>query len=289
MNAAGAIANSEPRISVVIPTHNRLTCLQAAIDSVLAQTYPIHELWVVDDGSNDGSSEWVREHHPQIHLISQDNHGVSHARNRAIEQATGDWLAFLDSDDRWFPDKLSSQVGAISAEPAFRLCHCDEHWIRSGKRVNPKHKHKKSGGEIFANCLPLCAISPSAVLIKKSLFDEIGLFDESLPACEDYDLWLRITAREPVLYIDKPLLEKTGGHDDQLSRRYPAMDRYRLQALAKLLRGKTLTAEQTDLALAMFTTKLRIFCNGATKRGRHEAAEELMATYKDIANSVSIL
>ena len=283
------LAAASPTVSVIIPTHDRLERLPTAINSVHSQTYPIHELIVVDDGSTDGTADWITQHHPQIILLRQSNHGVSHARNRAIERSSGDWIALLDSDDRWYPDKLAEQLSALQQSPERRLCHCDEHWQRNGKRVNPKHKHRKYGGDVFSHCLPLCCISPSAVLIHRTLFDELGLFDESLPACEDYDLWLRICAREAVLYVDKALLEKTGGHLDQLSHRYPAMDQYRLQALAKLLRDHSLTESQTREASAMFREKFTIFSNGARKRLRHDTVDAMQAQYQDLLDSALIL
>lgn len=269
-------------VSVIIPTYNRIDSLSIAINSVLDQQYPADEIIVVDDGSTDGTSEWCKTTHPTVILITQANHGVSHARNRAIEIARGDWLALLDSDDRWFPEKLKFQMEAIGENPALRLCHCDEHWRRNGKRVNPKHKHRKYGGNVFRHCLPLCAISPSATLIHRSLFTDVGLFDESLPACEDYDLWLRITCQEEVLYLDQALLEKTGGHEDQLSQRYPAMDQYRLIALAKLLRAEQLSAEQRQQASEIFHDKLRIYCLGARKRGRHQSIQSMLSDYQDL-------
>lgn len=271
-----------PTVSAIIPTYNRIESLAIAITSVLEQQHSIYELIVVDDGSTDGTSDWCKRTYPDVILITQDNHGVSHARNRAIERAQGDWIALLDSDDRWYPEKLSVQLQAISQHPEIRLCHCDEHWIRNGKRVNPKYKHRKYGGEIFEHCLPLCAISPSASLLHKSLFTDIGLFDESLPACEDYDLWLRICCREEVLFVDQALLEKTGGHEDQLSHRYPAMDQYRLIALAKLLRRAELSATQRTQALETFHEKLRIFCLGARKRGREQTIQFMLSEYKDL-------
>lgn len=276
-------------VSVVIPTHNRLESLCVAIDSVLAQTYPIDELIVVDDGSTDHTTEHLTQYYPSIKLIQQSNHGVSHARNRGIELATGDWLALLDSDDRWFPGKINTQIKALASRPDIRLCHCDEHWIRNGKRVNPKRKHQKRGGEIFRHCLPLCAISPSATVIHRTLFDDVGMFDESLPACEDYDLWLRICAHESVLYIDQALLEKTGGHEDQLSQRYPAMDQYRLQALAKLIRTQGLSPTNLDLAMTTFTDKLQIYCNGARKRGRIDTISRLRLEFTDLISDSLIL
>jgi len=160
-----------------------------------------------------------------------------------------------------------------------RVCHTDEHWIRRGRRVNPKHKHQKYGGDIFARCLPLCAMSPSSVMIRRDVFDDVGLFDENLPACEDYDLWLRITVNEAVLYIDEALLEKTGGHDDQLSQRYPAMDRFRLEALAKLIASGKANPAQSALALSMFREKFAIFKNGAIKRDRHDIVSTLERHY----------
>lgn len=273
---------SYPTITAVIPTHNRLASVCRAIDSVLAQNYPALELIVVDDGSDDGTSNWISTHYPDVTLITQTNQGVSYARNRAIERASGEWIALLDSDDRWYPDKLRLQMEAIRTFPGFRLCHCDEHWLRNGRRVNPKQKHRKHGGDVFQYCLPLCAISPSASLIHVSLLADVGLFDETLPACEDYDLWLRISCREEVLYVDQPLLEKTGGHDDQLSRRYPAMDQYRLQALAKLIRSGKLCNEQEQLALTTFRQKLVIYRQGALKRSNTDVIEQLQHTYQDL-------
>ena len=278
---------SEYRVSVIIPTHNRLSRLPVAVDSVLEQTYSAHELIVVDDGSTDGTAQWLARERPSVTVIRQDNKGVSHARNRGIEAASGNWIALLDSDDRWYAHKLATQINALRNQPGHRLCHSDEHWLRNGKRVNPKYKHQKYGGSIFAHCLPLCAISPSAALIEKSLIEDIGLFDESLPACEDYDLWLRISARENVLFVDEALLEKTGGHDDQLSQRFPAMDRFRLQALAKLIRSGILSPSQLTLALSTFSDKLTIFINGAKKRGKHDSARQLLEQFDDVVLKIN--
>ncbi len=270
------------KISLIIPTLNRCESLSLAVQSALSQSQPLHEIIVVDDGSEDGTTAHIKKHFPTVTLITQTNNGVSHARNTGIKQATGHWIAFLDSDDQWFTHKVETQANAILANPNYRLCHCDEHWIRNGKRVNPMNKHKKRGGDIFEQSLHLCAISPSATIIKKELLDEVGLFDESLPACEDYDLWLRICANEPVLYIDEALLQKTGGHEDQLSKKYWGMDRFRLQALAKLLRQNVLSETQTALTLAVFEQKFNILCQGAIKRGNAERVTELEALYNDI-------
>lgn len=272
-------------ISVIIPSYNRCDSLCTALDSVLSQTRQPAQLIVIDDGSEDDTVQIVSERYPQVHLIQQQNHGVSHARNQGIQAATEPWIAFLDSDDRWFKNKIAVQMDAIASSPEYLICHCDEHWIRNGKRVNPMNKHQKRGGDIFEHCLPLCAISPSAVIIHQTIFDELGTFDESLPACEDYDLWLRICARHAVLFIEDALLEKTGGHDDQLSRKHWGMDRFRLHALAKLLRGTSLSEHQRALTQSVFMKKYTILLNGALKRDNHAFANELHALYSDLADN----
>jgi glycosyltransferase involved in cell wall biosynthesis len=257
------------KISVIIPSWNRADQLVAALDSVCTQSVAAHEIIVVDDGSTDNTRELLARHHPTVRYIFQQNKGVSHARNTGITAAGGDWIALLDSDDRWEPCKLERQQQAIHANPAYQLCHSDEIWIRNGKRVNPMKKHAKHGGRIFRHCLPLCVISPSAVMIHRDIFAEIGLFDETLPACEDYDLWLRICAVYPVLYIDQPLIIKTGGHADQLSRRYWGMDRFRIQALEKLLATGVLGEQDHAAAMETLLEKLAIMIQGAMKRDNH--------------------
>lgn len=258
--------DSEFKISAVIPTYNRQGTLQRAIDSILAQTYPADEIIVVDDGSMDDTRGLFKSPGYQtIRYIYQDNQGVSCARNTGINQARGNWIALLDSDDEWLPNKLELQVNALISRPEFNFCHTNEIWIRHGKRVNPMARHEKNGGYIFEKCLPLCVISPSSVLIKKTVFEQIGLFDEALPACEDYDFWLRYCAKHPVLYVDKPLLRKYGGHTDQLSRKYLGMDLFRLQSLIKLIKQNDLAREQIEAVKNTFFQKYSILYQGATK------------------------
>ena len=258
------------KISVIIPTWNRASCLGDALESVYAQRQLPHEVIVVDDGSTDNSREIIKRDFKDVRYLYQENSGVSSARNTGIQAADGDWIALLDSDDRWEPHKLECQQLALRAQPDAKLCHSDEIWIRNGKRVNPMKKHAKRGGLIFKHCLPLCVISPSAAIIKRELFDETGLFDETLPACEDYDLWLRICANHPVAYVDEPLLIKYGGHADQLSRRHWGMDRFRIQALEKIVASGTLNSDDLAAAQNMLQEKLRIVIEGAKKRNNTE-------------------
>jgi len=242
-------------ISVVIPTFNREHCINRALDSVLAQSYLPTEIVVVDDGSTDSTATLISKH--------------------GIRESIGEWVAFLDSDDEWLPQKLERQFVASKEASDYRLVHCDEIWIRNGKRVNAMNKHEKSGGHIFEKCLPLCAISPSAAVIKRDLLLEVGLFDEALPACEDYDLWLKICSREPVLYVEEKLLVKYGGHDDQLSRKHWGMDRFRVTALSNLVLTGALNVDQQTASKKMLIEKCHILLNGAEKRGNDSLKMEM--------------
>lgn len=268
------------RISVIIPTFNRLNTLPRALESILAQTLAAEEIIVVDDGSTDGTQSWISKNHPQCKVLQQENTGVSSARNLGISAASGDWIALLDSDDAWQPQKLALQMAALQASPGLRICHTEEIWIRNGKRVNAMKKHAKGGGQIFQRCLPLCVISPSSVILHRTLFEEYGLFDTSLPACEDYDLWLRLCAHEEVLFIDEPLTVKYGGHEDQLSHKHWGMDRFRVTALEKLLQSTSLSEQDRQATLETLITKTGILAQGAGKRGHHERAEHYLQLQK---------
>jgi glycosyltransferase involved in cell wall biosynthesis len=260
-------------VSVVITTYNRHQFLKGAVISVLNQDYQDREVIVIDDGSTDESMKEI-EGLP-VRYVWKKNGGISSARNKGIEVAQGDYIAFLDVDDQWMKGKLSTQMKRMEEE-GFSISYTDEIWIRNGKRINQKLKHKKYSGHIFEKCLPLCIISPSSVVIKREIFDKVGLFDESLPVCEDYDLWLRITAGHPVLFIERPLIVKRGGHDDQLSRSYEAMDKFRIQSLANIFKSGILNETQKIMAAEELRTKCRIVANGAKKRGRAEEAEHYL-------------
>jgi glycosyltransferase involved in cell wall biosynthesis len=265
------------QITVVVTTFNRKQWVERAVRSVLEQTRPADEIIVVDDGSTDGTGTRIQKRFPQVRYIRQENQGISAARNHGIENGTGSWFGFLDSDDIWLPKKLESQIRALQDNPEYRICHTNEIWIRRGKRVNPKKVHQKSGGDLFEKCLPLCLISPSSILMHREIFDRVGLFDPELPVCEDYDLWLRVSAYYPVLYIEEPLIVKYGGHADQLSRKYWGMDRFRIAALEKLIASEYLDNRRRTAALQMIVHKIRIFLNGARKRDK----EESIAVYQE--------
>jgi len=262
-------------IAVIIPTFDRQHFLGRAIDSVLSQTRPAHEVIVIDDGSTDGTAPWLKKEYPTVKLIEQANQGVSAARNAGIQQAQSEWIALLDSDDEWFPEKLERQVKELQKYPEILFCHTDEIWIRKGVRVNPMKKHQKFGGMIFSKCLDICRISPSSALFSRTLLDDVGWFDETLPICEDYDLWLRITAKFPVLFINDPLIIKYGGHRDQLSRSVDGIEQYRITALEKILKGPNLTKTDRSAAVQMLIKKLNIYLTGLKKRGKARQVDEI--------------
>ena len=223
--------NKSFEIATIIPTFNRKHTLQRAIDSVYDQKYISNEIIIVDDGSTDGTDEWIKKKYPQIIFLSQSNSGVSSARNLGIKAARSEWIALLDSDDEWLPEKLQKQVKSIESNPEYLCCHTNEIWIRNGVQVNQMKKHQKYGGNIFFKSLDMCRISPSSILFHKSILDQTGYFDESFTICEDYDLWLRISAKYPILYLDTPLIKKYGGHEDQLSKVSDGIEKYRIDVL----------------------------------------------------------
>ncbi len=257
---------TEPTVAVIIPTYNRRDWTLRAVESVVAQTRAPNEIVVVDDGSTDDTAEAVQQEFPEVRVGAIEHGGVSRARNHGVDSTTSHWLAFLDSDDQWQPEKLEVQLQAMH-QSGYRIGHCEETWIRNGRRVNPRDRHKKWGGFIYRHCLPLCCISPSAVILERSLFEEVGGFNESLPACEDYDLWLRICCQLPVCFVDQPLVVKYGGHDDQLSRTTEALDQYRVMALEHAYRISALSAGDRVATLETLVEKLEVLSPGAQKRG----------------------
>ena len=270
VNVFTVIPRNQSNISVVIPAYNRAHTLPRALESVFKQTLPAKEIIVVNDGSTD-DTKTILDNYPGLILIDQKNQGVSAARNRGIEYASGKWIALLDSDDEWLPTKLEKQWADICSNDKL-ICHTEEIWIRNGDRVNPMKKHQKFGGWIYEKCLPLCVISPSSVMIHESVFNDVGVFDESLDVCEDYDLWLRICVKYSVLFLDEPLIVKYGGHGDQLSKKHWGMDRFRVKALEKILESDELTEAQRKATLGMLNEKYQIIINGMKKRGKNEEA-----------------
>ena len=272
------------RVSVIIPTHDRAARLVRAVESVLAQSEPACEVIVVDDGSTDDTAGRMRVFGDRLRYERRAQRGVSAARNHGARIARGEWLAFLDSDDEWLPDKLRQQCALHRAQGDLAVSQTGEIWIRNGVRVNPCKHHAKPRGDIFGPSLHRCLVSPSAVLLRRDLFLEMNGFDEGLPVCEDYDLWLRLASRWSFGLVDAALVVKHGGHADQLSRRYWGMDRFRVRSLANLLSGEELQREQRDAAVRVLARKCAVLAKGARRRGRMAEAqsyEQLATRYAD--------
>jgi glycosyltransferase involved in cell wall biosynthesis len=270
------MAAGPPLVSVVIPTHNRWPMIAEAVQSVLTQTFGDFELIVVDDGSIDNTARLLSSCDSRVQVLSQPHTGVAAARNAGVARSRGKYIAFLDSDDLWSPAKLAIQADFMEHNPEMHICQTEEIWIRRGVRVNPKARHRKPSGDIFQRSLELCLVSPSAVMMTKELFYLAGGFDEWFPVCEDYDLWLRIAVAHPVFLIESPLVTKRGGHVDQLSRSTWGIDRFRVLAIAKLLRAG-LVGEKRQWALDSIRQKISILAAGAAKRGKLDQARKFEA------------
>jgi len=262
------------RVAVVLPTYNRAPLLARAVRSVLQQTFSDWELWIIDDGSTDDTRAVVKPFlsDPRVFYRYQENGGVSRARNHAMLATSAPYVAFLDSDDEWKPEKLARQVQFFDVNPGLRLVHCEETWIRGGVEIKPLKKHAKAGGgRVFLRCLPLCCISPSTTMMATALARSLGGFREDFPVCEDYDLWLKISAQEDVGFISEPMILKYGGHEDQLSLRR-GLDEYRARALWDLRIHPLLSSSERDALLDEFERKRQILIKGFEKHGHQEKA-----------------
>lgn len=277
-------------VSVIIPTFNRAQKVLRAISSVLSQTFNDFEVIVIDDGSIDDTADVLAEFKDRIIVIRHpENLGVSAARNSGINASRSAFISFLDSDDYWLPEKLEVQVGYFRENPDAVACQTEEIWVRNGVRVNPRKKHIKPSGDIFKRSLKLCVVSPSAVMIRRDIFDEAGLFDEDFPVCEDYDLWLRIGCRYPVYLINRYMLVKEGGHPDQLSSMLKGMDRFRIKSMVKLLQAGCLNKDQTSEVQRELKNKCRIYGNGCIKRGKKEEGEFFLQLPGRLKTDVNVL
>ncbi len=261
-----------PEVSVVIPTYNRRAMLREAIDSVLAQSATAFELIVIDDGSTDGTAEHLTRLADRIRIEPIKHSGPAAARNRGVELARAPLIAFLDSDDLWSPTKLERQLAFMCANPGCAISQTNEIWIRNGRRVNPGLRHRKRAGDIFTDSLRTCLISMSATIVRTDLFRSLGGFDEIMAAAEDYDLWLRILIDHEAGLLDESLVTRRGGHPDQTSATTPALDRFRILALTKLLADDRLSPARRAAVVEVLVEKCCIYAGGLRRRDKIDAA-----------------
>ena len=201
-------------VSVVIPTYNYARFVGRAIDSVLAQTYSRVECIVVDDGSTDETPQVLARYGERIRVVRQENKGLSGARNTGVVNARGEYIAILDSDDYWRPDKLALQVAYHEANPGLGVVGCaGEEVDRGGARVNalPFRDRRDEFPDLTSQLRAVATrrywvgCSGSGAMIPRGVFDDVGLFDETLRAAEDWDMWLRIAAKYPVANVGEVL------------------------------------------------------------------------------------
>jgi len=256
--------------SIIIPVYNRANLISRAVDSVLNQSFKNFEIIVIDDGSDDETQKILKRYKSQIKLITLlKNYGVSKARNIGIKEAKGNIIAFLDSDDEYKKDKLKTHAYFFATHPTFKIHQTDERWIKNGQFLNKKKKHLQKEGFIFYPSLKLCLISPSAVAVKKEIFDEVGMFDEDLEVCEDYDLWLRISKKYPIGFSNKEMVIKYGGHDGQLSCKFHSMDLFRIKSIKKHFK------QYDKKIIEVFNQKKEILLKGAIKHKNQKLLKEL--------------
>ena len=272
-----------PAVSVIITAYNRALFLPEAIESVLSQGYRDFELLLVDDGSTDDTLKLIQPYRDRLLLIQHgDNRGVSAARNTGIAHSSGKLICFLDSDDLWKKNKLSAQIAFLEAHPEYQICYTNEIWLRNGAWLNQKLKHQKFSGHIFERLLPLCIISPSSVMLARHILEQVGCFDESFPACEDYDLWLRIGCRLPIGYLPERLIIKRGGHQDQLSQKFVGLDKLRIRAMLKIMAEGCLSPLQQEATKAELKRKCQIYACGCLKHHKDEEAAFFLSISKNI-------
>jgi len=268
------------KFSIIIPAYNRAKFLPRAVTSVLDQSYKDFELIIVDDASDDDTKEILKRFENIKIITNKTNRGVSYSRNIGIKNSSGQIIAFLDSDDEWKKDKLLIQADFFKNNPNCVIHQTDEIWIKNGKFLNKKEIHQKKQGFIFYDSLHLCLVSPSAVAVRKEVFDEVGYFDESFEVCEDYDMWLRITKKYSVCYSKEQAVIKYGGHDDQLSIKYLAMDRWRVKSMLKILKDE-FDKKVCEVALK----KCEILLKGAKKHNNKEILDEFEPIFNELSKN----
>ncbi len=206
-----------PRVSVIIPTYNRLGFLREALDSVHAQTFQDYEVIVVDDGSTEDIAAGVADHPVRPRIVRQERSGPGAARNRGIEEAVAEKIAFLDSDDLWAPTKLARFIDMLESSPEVRIAYGPMLPIDAERHDVPGRTKRCHDGRITTQLFLSSFVHvPTVVSYKKTLVD-IGGFDPGLPVCEDYDLWLRLSVFEPFALVEEPLAFRRL-HGDRLSK-----------------------------------------------------------------------
>lgn len=281
-----SIIKANPKVSVIIPTYNHATYVGQAVESVLNQTYRDLEVIVINDGSTDETWDVLYPYIKDIRYFYQRNSGESSARNRGIKKARGKYIAFLDADDLWAPERLAFQVPLIEKNPEVGLVYSESYRTAADGTILElalrEHDRRHLSGNIFPYLLCWNVISTQTVLVRKECFERVGLFDETLSSGElvheDYDMWLRVVRYYPVLFVDKPLAySRHHGHNQSLNIGNFIKRKSRLFILKRMLEEKELVENVHSVIPLAFSN---VFYSSAwecyTIGRMREAREELL-------------
>lgn len=211
-----------PKVSVIIPAYNSARFIRKTIQSVVDQTYPNVEIVCIDDGSTDGTRREVTENFPSVVYIHQQNRGVAAARNLGIAKSTGEYVAFLDSDDLWLPEKLAAQMNLVRQDPNVKIVHTNIKLDTNGVITDSPYPTDHQSGKMFDNLLlQKGSIVCSTLLVKRECLDKVGVFDETLRTSEDVHLFLRLAYHYDFHFLNRPLAIKIH-HDANLTNLYNA-------------------------------------------------------------------
>ena len=275
------------RVSVIIPAFNAGRFINRTIDSILAQTYRDYEIIVVDDGSTDNTAEVVKSYGSRVHYIYQQNSRQAAARNTGIAAAQGDWIALLDHDDEWLAEKLRLQMELLQRNPELKWCATNRYQSDGRRRavVGNIEAIKKGleGKDYFENYFEaatkgVCPVITSAMVIKKAVFEELGVFDFGLVRCDDLDMWWRIAYRYPAIgYLPEPLVVVN------LNVEVTASRKSRIAAKETPWTGELITRHLKLAAEQSYIDKFRPY---AKKRVRKKLIEIIYHGHKKNARSI---
>ena len=225
---------AEPRVAVIIPCYNSARFVGEAIESALAQTYPAVDVIVINDGSTDDLFDKLVAYRDRIVLINQANRGLAAARNRGLDASNTEFVAFLDADDRWHPDKIARQVAFLQTNPESPLVYTERRWIdEHGQPISPREYFVLVRGRCVAELARHNTIAPSTVLIRRTALGE-ARFDPSTTPCEDWDLWLRLSQSSEIGLIEADLTDYRI-HESNMSRNQERMVSATVQVMNNLL------------------------------------------------------
>lgn len=222
-----------PQVSVIIPTYNSARYVVDAVESVLAQTYRDFEVIVIDDGSTDETPEVMKRYGAPVRYLRQENAGVAAARNRGIAESRGRYIAFLDADDTWFPEKLERQMAALAGSGGARACYSAFLEVKDDLSPVGVRRSDRRGSAIEDLLLRGNVIgSICTVVAERALFESVGGFDPVLSQCADWDMWVRLAAETEFVYLDEPLVTYRQ-HGSNMSRNAPLLEFDSLRVLDK--------------------------------------------------------